>query len=60
MTTLRTYAHLFAEAEERTRDVLDAAWADPAETGGGTESSATSGRVPESRAGSGVVAQLRA
>ena len=25
-TTLGTYSHLFAEAEERTRDVLDAAW----------------------------------
>ncbi|WP_327329883.1 site-specific integrase [Streptomyces sp. NBC_01201] len=60
MTTLRTYAHLFAEAEEKTRDVLDAAWADPAETGVGTEFSATSGRVPESRPGFGVVAQLRA
>ncbi|MFD9930185.1 tyrosine-type recombinase/integrase [[Kitasatospora] papulosa] len=59
MTTLRTYSHLFAEAEERTRDVLDAAWADPAETGVGTEFSATSGRVPESRTDSGVVAQLR-
>ena len=59
MTTLRTYAHLFAEAEQKTRDVLDAAWADPAETGVGTEFSATSGRVPESRTDSGVVAQLR-
>lgn len=29
MTTLRIYAHLFAEAEEQTRSVLDAAWAEP-------------------------------
>lgn len=43
MTTLRTYAHLFAEAEEQTRGVLDAAWAP---TG---ESSVTAGRIPESR-----------
>ena len=40
-TTLRTYAHLFAEAEERTRDVLDAAW-----TG---EFAVPGGRIPESR-----------
>lgn len=32
MTTLRIYAHLFAEAEEQTRDVLDAAWAAPRKT----------------------------
>lgn len=60
MTTLRTYAHLFAEAEEKTRDVLDAAWADPAETEAGAESSATGGRIPESRAAEGTVSQLRA
>jgi integrase len=41
MTTLRIYAHLFADADERTRDVLDAAWS--------TESSDVSGRIPESR-----------
>lgn len=29
MTTLRIYAHLFAEAEEQTRSVLDAAWTEP-------------------------------
>lgn len=40
-TTLRTYSHLFAEAEEQTRNVLDAAW-------GAGESSAASGRIPES------------
>lgn len=28
-TTMRIYAHLFAEAEEQTRSVLDAAWAVP-------------------------------
>jgi len=57
MTTLRTYAHLFAEAEEQTRDVLDAAWTLPVV---GKESSETSGRIPERRPASGVVAQLRA
>lgn len=40
-TTLRTYAHLFADADERTRDVLDAAWAE--------DYSVTTGRIPESR-----------
>ncbi|MFJ8301550.1 tyrosine-type recombinase/integrase [Streptomyces sp. NPDC094447] len=40
-TTLRTYAHLFADADERTRDVLDAAWTE--------ESSAAGGRIPEAR-----------
>jgi integrase len=33
MTTLRIYAHLFAEAEEQTRSVLDAAWAIPSKDG---------------------------
>lgn len=59
MTTMRTYAHLFAAAEERTRDVLDAAWALPGETAGETESLAASGRVPESRRPDAVVSQLR-
>ncbi|MFI1889884.1 tyrosine-type recombinase/integrase [Streptomyces jumonjinensis] len=58
MTTLRTYAHLFAEAEEQTRGVLDAAWAEPSEAAE-VESSKQSGRVPESRRPDGVVAQLR-
>lgn len=43
MTTMRTYAHLFAEADEQTRGVLDAAWASKG------ESAATAGRIPESR-----------
>lgn len=43
MTTMRTYAHLFAEAEEQTRGVLDAAWAQAG------ESSAAAGTIPESR-----------
>ncbi|MBV7671419.1 site-specific integrase [Streptomyces halstedii] len=60
LTTMRTYAHLFAEAEEKTRDVLDAAWADVRKAASGAESSETSGRIPESRGHSGVVAQLRA
>lgn len=59
MTTLRTYSHLFAEAEERTRDVLDAAWAEPGETEAATESLETGGRFPESRRSNGVLAQLR-
>jgi integrase len=49
MTTMRTYAHLFAEAEEKTRDVLDLAWAEPGEEATETESPATGGRIPESR-----------
>ncbi|MFH9761364.1 tyrosine-type recombinase/integrase [Streptomyces anulatus] len=60
MTTMRIYAHLFASAEEKTRSVLDAVWGTPGETGGETESSGAGGRIPESRPGSGVVAQLRA
>ncbi|MFJ1549496.1 tyrosine-type recombinase/integrase [Streptomyces sp. NPDC088246] len=60
MTTLRTYAHLFAEAEERTRDVLDAAWGVPEETGGEAESSAASGRIPKSRRAGPSVSRLRA
>lgn len=49
MTTLRTYAHMFAEAEEQTRDVLDAAWAEPGETASKEESPQQGGRIPESR-----------
>lgn len=59
MTTMRTYAHLFAAAEERTRDVLDAAWALPGETDGEAESSAPSGRFPESRSQNATISQLR-
>lgn len=58
--TMRTYAHLFAEAEEQTRSVLDAAWAVPGETGREAESAGPSGRNPESRSGDGDVVQLRA
>jgi integrase len=47
MTTLRTYAHLFAEAEEQTRSVLDAAWSQPGDAEGGF--SGASGRIPEGR-----------
>lgn len=52
-TTLRTYAHLFAEAEERTRSVLDAAWDEPA-----VGSSETSGRIPESREATVLLMQV--
>lgn len=52
-TTLRTYAHLFAEAEERTRSVLDKAWEEPA-----AGSSGTSGRIPESRGVQPVLMQV--
>lgn len=58
MTTMRTYAHLFAEAEEQTRTVLEAAWAEPAGTGAAAESSEQGGRLPESRKPEGVVVQL--
>jgi integrase len=50
MTTMRTYAHLFAEAEERTRSVLDAAWSEFPEA---------SGRIPEPRAADMRVMQVR-
>ena len=60
MTTLRTYAHLFAEAEEKTRDVLDAAWAEPGETVAEEGSPQQGGRIPESRSSDGEVVQLRA
>ncbi|MGW8357357.1 tyrosine-type recombinase/integrase [Streptomyces wedmorensis] len=40
VTTLRTYSHLFSDADEKTRDVLEAAWAQ-------TESSQQGGRIPE-------------
>jgi integrase len=55
MTTLRTYAHLFAEAEEQTRDVLDAAWAVVPKV----ESPGPGGRIPESRSAEGELFQLR-
>lgn len=58
MTTLRVYAHLFAEAEERTRDVLDAAWADPGETASGKESLQQGGTVPESGGQISVLRQV--
>jgi integrase len=58
MTTLRTYAHLFAEAEEQTRGVLDAAWAEPGETAAQGESVQQGGRIPESRAAQGVLRQV--
>lgn len=45
-TTLSTYAHLFAEAEERTRDVLDAAWGSQRDRGG-EEFPQQSGRMAE-------------
>lgn len=52
-TTLRTYAHLFAEAEERTRSVLDAAWDEPA-----VGSSEAGGRIPESREATVLLMQV--
>lgn len=45
-TTMRTYSHLFAEAEERTRGVLDAAWSNVGQAGDDLE---TGGRIPEGR-----------
>ncbi|MFI1940936.1 tyrosine-type recombinase/integrase [Streptomyces purpureus] len=58
MTTLRVYAHLFAEAEEQTREVLDAAWAKPGETGAEKESPQQGGRIPESRRSKGALKQV--
>lgn len=52
LTTLRTYTHLWAEAEERTREILEAAWND-----GG--SVVKSGTIPESRSSENALAQVR-
>ncbi|MFF4318222.1 tyrosine-type recombinase/integrase [Streptomyces sp. NPDC001568] len=60
MTTMRTHAHLFAEAEEQTRNVLDAAWAEPGEHSPVTESSETGGWIPESRGPITALTQVRA
>jgi hypothetical protein len=62
MTTMRAYARLFAEADERTRDVLDAAWAVSGETGVGSEFSAPGGgrKVAGISVGRRAVTQLRA
>lgn len=58
--TMRVYAHLFAEAEEQTRSVLDAAWAEPGETEAAPESSAPTGRQPESRRRKPALEQVNA
>lgn len=62
--TMRIYAHLFAEAEEQTRSVLDAAWADPGETEAKTkaapESTRPTGRQPESRRRKPALEQVNA
>ncbi|MFF9279578.1 tyrosine-type recombinase/integrase [Streptomyces griseosporeus] len=60
--TMRIYAHLFAEAEEQTRSVLDAAWGRSGETQreGGAESSQATGMVPESRQGKRRLVQVNA
>jgi integrase len=58
--TLRLYSHLFAEAEEQTRSVLDAAWEVSGETGASVESSSSSGRIPESRAKKPALTQVNA
>jgi integrase len=59
MTTMRIYAHLFAEAEEQTRSVLDDAWAEPEEAKVLQKFPRKSGRVPESRPSTGRLAQVR-
>ncbi|MEH0657555.1 site-specific integrase [Streptomyces stelliscabiei] len=59
--TMRIYAHLFAEAEEQTRSVLDAAWATPGDTQTSpAEFSRKTGRIPESQPQKGALAQLKA
>lgn len=70
MTTLRIYAHLFAEAEEQTRSVLDDAWASaaadsssarpspPAAAAG--ESSPAGGRPAESGSATGALTVVKA
>ncbi|MER7813866.1 site-specific integrase [Streptomyces sp. NPDC096153] len=59
MTTMRVYAHLFAEAEEKTRSVLDAVWGAPGETGPTEQSSRASGRIPESDGRKPSLVQVR-
>lgn len=71
MTTLRIYSHLWAEAEEQTRDVLDDAWSKAAEEQRKTlksgarqgrpvgESSESGGRIPESRAAGGSLSLVK-
>lgn len=52
LTTLRIYAHLWAEAEEQTRSVLDDAWAKAAQPKQApAESSQPTGTLPESDQG---------
>ena len=58
MTTLRTYSHLFAEAEEQTRDVLDAAWGLSGETEI-RDSEVPGGRNPERTATVTPLEQVR-
>ncbi|MCP9205560.1 tyrosine-type recombinase/integrase [Streptomyces sp. NEAU-Y11] len=66
LTTLRVYSHLWAEAEEQTRTVLDGAW-EKARSGllvpeGGAareESPAASGTLPESGSSSGALALVK-
>nr|WP_250402231.1 tyrosine-type recombinase/integrase [Streptomyces cellostaticus] len=59
--TMRIYAHLFAEAEEQTRSVLDAAWAEPGETDRkGSKISAAPGTNPESGSKRGALVQVNA
>lgn len=57
--TMRIYAHLFTEAEEQTRSVLDKAWAAqdsvPTEA---AKSSQLSGRIPEPRPRKGALRQV--
>lgn len=45
LTTLRIYAHLFNEAEEQTRDVLDDAWAPEVEKSAPRERLATVSKI---------------
>lgn len=54
LTTLRIYSHLWAEAEEKTRSVLDEARA-KARAARPAESSQPDGRIPESRRSTGAL-----
>lgn len=54
LTTLRIYSHLWAEAEEKTRSVLDEARA-KARAARPAESSQPGGRIPESRRSTGAL-----
>ncbi|MFJ5059062.1 tyrosine-type recombinase/integrase [Streptomyces nigra] len=66
VTTLQIYSHLFAEAESKTRSVIDGAWtaareaaAGGAEKAASAESSRPTGRITESGGRKGALTQVK-